>query len=154
MQSLRELEIAVSEAKLGSEGSQLLGVGIAGQPLCLGVGLQNGTPSYVSVVTNSGNPYAWQFVILASNGQTTKLNIGTQDGQFWWIVPGGNPFLNCVSLAPGQGAASTIIFEGDNNTLNAPFGPGGFLAPTGGPSGFYFATNNDSSSPVIFFASS
>jgi hypothetical protein len=142
----------VAEAKLRSEGSQLLGVGIAGQPLCLGVGLQNGTPGYVSVVTNSGNPYAWQFVILGSNGQTTKVNIGTQDGQFWWIVPGGNPFPDCVSLIPGQGAASTIIVE--NNTLNAAFGPGGFLAPTGGPSGFYFATNNEASAPVNFFATS
>jgi hypothetical protein len=145
-------EAEMAEVKLKSTGTQLMGVGIAGQPLCLGMGNQKGS-GYVSVVTNSGNPYQWQFVILGSDGQTIKLYIGTGDGQSWWTIPGDNPFPGCVSLMPGgQDVASTIIYDNATGSLNAAFGPNGYLAPIGGPSGFYFATNNQASSPVVFFA--
>src|ERR1700755_1172652 len=51
-------EIEMTEVKLKAEGTQLLGIGIAGQPLALGFGNVAGA-DYVSVVTNSGNPYQW-----------------------------------------------------------------------------------------------
>ena len=144
----------MAEVKLKADGTQLLGVGIAGQPLALGLGNVQGN-RYVSVVTNSGNPYQWQFVTLGSNGQTTKMHVGTPDGQSWWTIPGNNLMPNCVSVVQGsERVASTIIYDNATNSLNAAFGPGGFLAPTGGQSGFYYATNNQASSPVVFFATS
>src|ERR1700742_2072770 len=71
-------EIEMTEVKLKAEGTQLLGIGIAGQPLALGFGNVAGA-DYVNVVTNSGNPYQWQVVSLASDGRTTKLHIGKPD---------------------------------------------------------------------------
>ena len=59
----------MTEVKLKAEGTQLLGIGIAGQPLALGFGNVAGA-DYVNVVTNSGNPYQWQVVSLASDGRT------------------------------------------------------------------------------------
>ena len=142
----------MTEAKLKAEGTQLLGIGIAGQPLALGFGNVAGA-DYVSVVTNSGNPYQWQVVSLASDGRTTKLHIGKPDGSAWWTVPANDPLPNCVNVVVGgQEKASTIILDNAANTLRAAFQPGGFLAPTGGQQGFYYATNNQASSPVVFFA--
>jgi hypothetical protein len=142
------------QTKPNLAGTQNLSIGIAGQPLGLAIGRQNGTPGYVSVVTNSGNLPEWQFKTLASNGETAKLHIGTADGQFWWAIPGNSQLPNAVGLAPGEDFASTIILNIGANTLEAPFGPGGFLAPLGGPSGFYFATNNNASAQLNFFATS
>jgi hypothetical protein len=144
----------MAQAILKNAGTQLLGVGIANQPLCLGLGNMAGA-RYVSVVRNSGNPYQWQFVFLASLGNTTKYNIGTQDGQAWWTVPANDPLPNCVSVAPGpQSRASTIVYNYMTQTLYPADPPGGFLAPMGSSSGFYFSTEANASSPVDFYATS
>ena len=144
----------MAQATLKTSGTQLLGVGIAGQPLCLGLGNMAGA-RYVSVVRNSGNPYQWQFVFLASLGETTKYYIGTQDGQAWWTVPADNPLPNCVSVAPvPQNQAATIIYNSITQTLSPADPPGGFLAPIGSSSGFYFSTEADTSSRVDFYATS
>jgi hypothetical protein len=144
--------MVAQQTKPNLAGSQNLSIGIAGQPLGLAVGLENGTPGYVSVVTNSGNLPQWQFKTLGSDGVIAKLHIGTADGQFWWIIPAANQLPDAVGLAPGENFASTIILNIGANTLEAAFQPGGFLAPTGGPSGFYFATNNEASAQLNFFA--
>lgn len=143
---------SMTDVKLKANGTQLLGIGIAGQPLALGFGNVAGA-NYVSVVTNSGNPYQWQVVSLGTDGRTTKLFIGKPDGSAWWTIPGNDPLPNCVSVVVGsQEKASTIILDNAAQTLSAAFQPGGFLAPIGGPQGFYYATNSPASSPVIFFA--
>jgi hypothetical protein len=144
----------VTEAitKLQSSGTALLGIGIANQPLCLGVGL-NGQSRYVSVIANSGNPPQWQINVLGADGETNKCEIGTPDGQFWWYVPGGDPFPNCINLVPDRRGAATIIFNIIERSFSGPY-TGGNMAPTGGPSGFYFATNAEQAAPVVFFASS
>ncbi|MEA2892220.1 MAG: hypothetical protein QOI05_3013 [Bradyrhizobium sp.] len=149
---LLALVSASSPAKMNLSGTQNLSIGLANQPLGLAVGVENGTPAYVRVVTNSGNLPQWQFKTLGSDGVTAKLHIGTADGQFWWAIPGNSQLPNAVGLAPGENLASTIILNIGANTLEASFGPGGFLAPTGGPSGFYFATNNNASAQLNFFA--
>jgi hypothetical protein len=141
----------MTEVKLKTTGTQLVGVGIAGQALALGFGNVVGI-GFVSVVTNSGNPYQWQFVNVGSDGQSSKFLIGTQDGQSWWRIPGNNLMPNCVSIDQGpQSIASTIVYDYATSTLNASSNPQ-FLAPTGGAAGFYFATNNQASSPVVFYA--
>jgi hypothetical protein len=142
---------ASSPAKMNLSGTQNFIIGIAGQPLGLAVGLENGAPGYVSVVTNSGNLPKWQIKTFGSDGVTAKLQIGTADGQYWWAIPGGTQFPNAVGLAPANNA-STIILNIGADTLEASFQPGGFLTPTGGPSGFYFATNNNASAQLNFFA--
>jgi hypothetical protein len=142
------------QTKLKLEGIQNLSIGIAGQPLGLAIGPRTGTPGYVTVVTNSGHLPEWQVKTLASDGVTAKLHIGTVDGQFWWIIPSRIQLPDAVGLAPGEQFASTIILNIGNNTLRASFQPGGFLAPIGGPSGFYFATNNEASAQLNFFATS
>jgi hypothetical protein len=143
----------MAEVKLKkAEGTQLLGVGIAGQALCLGLGNKAGA-RYVSVVRNSGNPYQWQFVFLASVGEITKYYIGTQDGQAWWTVPANNPLPNCVAVAAvPRERATTILYDDITQTLNVF--DGGFLAPIGSSSGFYFSTEAAASSRVDFYATS
>ncbi len=141
-------------AAFDSPGVYVVGIGIAGQPLCLGIGNQNGTPSFVSVVTNSGNPTMWQVEILSSNDGVYKCRIGNLDGHYTWSTP-GDALPNCVGLAPGDlDTGATIILNSNNGTptLEAAFQPGGFMAPTGGPNGFYFALNNKASAALTFFA--
>ena len=143
------------QPKLKLEGIQNLSIGIAGQPLGLAVGpSKTAHLVYVTVVTNSGHLPQWQFKTLVSDGVTAKLHIGTADGQFWWIIPSRTQLPNAVGLAPGEQFASTIILNIGTNTLEASFQPGGFLAPIGAPSGFYFATNNEASAQLNFFATS
>ena len=143
----------MAEVKLKrAEGTQLLGVGIAGQALALGLGNKAGS-RYVSVVTNRGNPYQWQFVFLASLGEITKYQVGTQDGQAWWTVPANGPLPNCVGVVAGpRERATTILYDDITQTLSVF--DGGFLAPIGSSSGFYFSTEAEASSRVDFYATS
>ena len=139
-------------AALNTSQVYVVGIGIAGQPLALGIGNQNGTPSFVSVVTNSGNPTMWQLAILSSNDNIYKCQIGNLDGHWTWATP-GNALPNCVGLVPGDlNTGATIILDSNAGTLSAAFQPGGFMAPIGGPSGFYFALNNNASAALTFFA--
>ena len=133
-------------------GVYVVGIGIAGQPLALGIGNQNGTPSFVSVVTNSGNPTPWQLEIVSSNGSGIyKCQISDLDGRYFWVTP-GDALPNCVGLVLGGNVGATMILNADAGTLEAAFGPGGYMAPTGGPNGFYFALNNNASAQLTFFA--
>jgi hypothetical protein len=145
--------VVAQQTKLRLEGSQNLSIGIAGQPLGLAIGPRTGTPGYVTVVTNTGHLPEWQVKTLASDGVIAKLHIGTVDGQFWWIIPSRTQLPDAVGLAPGENFASTIILNIGNNTLEASSQPA-YLAPIGGPSGFYFATNNEASAQLNFFATS
>lgn len=134
-------------------GVYVMGIGIANQPLALGIGNQNGTPSFVSVVTNSGNPTMWQVQVVSTDGNGSyKCLIGDQYGHWVWATP-GNAMPNCVGLRAGDlDTSDTIILNANTSTLEAAFGPGGFMAPIGGPNGFYFALNNNASAPLTFFS--
>jgi hypothetical protein len=120
--------------------TQVVGIMVAGQPMCLGVGLQNGSASYVSVITaRAGAIPRWRIQYLSSGGGRSKVFIVTEDGQNWWSVPSDQPFPNCVAFGPQP-------------TKEAPYQPGGFMAPTGSARGFYFATNAAASAQLYFVA--
>ena len=138
-------------AALDSPGVYVVGIGIAGQPMALGIGNQNGTPSFVSVVTNSGNPTPWQLEVLSSNDSIYKCQISDLDGRYFWVTP-GDALPNCVGLVLGGNVGATIILDANAGTLSAAFHPGGFMAPIGGPNGFYFALNNNASAALTFFS--
>lgn len=85
-------------------------------------------------------------------GGIYKCRIGNLDGHWTWATP-GDAQPNCVGLVPGAlDTGATIILNTNNNTLEAAFGPGGFMAPIGSPQGFYFALNNNASAPLNFFS--
>lgn len=130
---------------------------LSGEAMCLGVGTQNGGgPSYVSVVlAAAGRLPQWQLQYLGPAANGYKYYIGTEDGQFWWSVPSNTPLENCVSFVAGQNGASTIIIVPGNETytLEAAYGPGEFMAPVGFARGFYLATDQAASAPVVFLAS-
>jgi hypothetical protein len=115
--------------------------------------MTDGAPGYVSVIlAAAGVIPRWQAVFLATDGTTAKYNFGTESGEYWWFVPWHEPFPNSVGLAPNQDAAATIIVNlaPDNYTLEAAGLEGGYMAPMGGPTGFYLATDAPASAQVYF----
>jgi hypothetical protein len=130
----------------------LTGIAIQEQALCLSVGLMNGAPSFVRVAINTaGVMPRWSMNKIGASSTDAKYFIGTEDGQYWWNVPSSTPYPNNVSLiADKRRATSFIIKFSPDYRIEAPYGPGGYMAPMGGGNAFYFATGTPQSSLVYF----